>query len=50
MKKSVSRGGGPDLLQEEEENVAEEANYDATVNSESNKIDDNNKDIVVIIK
>ena len=38
------------LLQEEEENVAEETNEDADVNSKSNEINDKNKDMVVTIK
>ena len=39
--------GGPVLLQEEEENVAEDTNDDADVNSESNKLDYNKKDMFV---
>ena len=48
MKRSVSGGkNNPDLLQQEEENVAEETNYDTDVYAEANKVDDNKKDMVV---
>ena len=41
MKQSFYGGGkNQDLLQEEEENVAKEANDDADVNVEANKSDD----------
>ena len=50
MKQSISGGGkNPDLLQEEEENVAEEANDDDAVNVESNKVDDKKNGMLVII-
>ena len=50
MKQSVSeKNKNPDLSQEEEENVAEEANAYAAVNAEANKINDNKKDVVVTI-
>ena len=51
MEQSVS-GGGDNLvlLQQKEENVAEEANDDADVNIEANKVDDNKKDMVVTIE
>ena len=38
------------LLQEKEENVAEETNDDADINEEANKINDNKKEIFVIMK
>ena len=51
MKQSVPVGKkNPDLTQEEEENVAGETNDDADINSESNKVDDKNKDMVVKMK
>ena len=40
----------PVLLQEEEENIAEETNYDAYVNVEANKVHDKNNDMVVTMK
>ena len=47
LKLSVYRGEkNPILLQEEEENLAEETNDDADVNSEENEINDKNKDKV----
>ena len=50
VKLSVYRGEKNSiLLQEEEENVAEETNYDADVNAEANEINDKNKDMVVTI-
>ena len=51
MKQSVSREKrNPFLLQEEEENVAEDTNDDADVNIEANKVDGNNKNMVVTMK
>ena len=51
MKQSVSRGkNNPVLLQQEEENVAEETNDYADVNLEENQINDKKKDTVVIMK
>ena len=48
MQQSVSGGKkNPVLLKEEEENVAEETNDDAGVNSEANKVNDNKKDMVI---
>ena len=45
MKQSVSLvKNNPVLLQEEEENLAEETNDDAVVNSKANKVNDKNKD------
>ena len=38
------------MLQQEEENVYEEANYDTAINVEANKFDDNNNYMVVSIK
>ena len=49
MKQSFSRKN-PHLLQEEDENLAEETNDDADVNVEANNLDDNNKDMVVTMK
>ena len=46
MKQWSSRKN-PDLLQKEEENVAEEANDIAAVNAEANKFDDNNNEMFV---
>ena len=40
----------PDLLQEEEENVADETNDYACVNAEANKVDDKKKNMFVKIK
>ena len=37
-------------MQEEEENVYEETNDDADINAVSNKVDDNNEEIVVTIE
>ena len=51
MKQSVSRvKKNPVLLQEEEENVAEETNDDADVNVEANKINDKKKYMVITMK
>ena len=51
IKQSVSRGGkNTDLLQEEEENVSEETNDDANVNTEANKVNDDKKDLVFTMK
>ena len=51
MKQSVSRvKRNPVLLQEEEENVAEETNDDADVNEEANKINDKKKYMVITMK
>ena len=51
MTQSVSGGGkNQDLLQEEEENVAEETNDYADVNAEANKVNDNNNDMVFKMK
>ena len=51
MKQSVYKeGSNLVLLQEEEENVAEDINDDADVNAESNTINDNKKYMVVKIK
>ena len=51
MKQSVSGGKkNPVLLKEEEENVAEETNDDAGVNSEANKGNDKNMEMVVTMK
>ena len=51
MRQSVSWGKkNPVLLQKEEENVAEETNDDAGVNSEANKVDDNKMEMVVTMK
>ena len=52
-KQSVSEVGGGEntyLLQQEEENVYEETNDDADVNTEANKVNDNKKDLVVKMK
>ena len=51
MKQSVFGGKNNSvLLQEEEENVAEDTNDDADVNVESNKSLDKNRYIVVTMK
>ena len=51
MKQSVYvEKKNPDLMQQEEENVAEETTEDADVNAEANEVDDNNKDMVVTMK
>ena len=51
MKQSGSGGTkNPVLVQEKEENVAEETNDDADINAESNKINDNKKDMAVKMK
>ena len=47
MKHSFSRGGENPVLLQEKENVSEDTNDDADVNTEANKINDNIKDIVV---
>ena len=49
MKQSVYEKN-PVLLHEERENVAEDTNDDSDVNSEANKVDDNNKYMVVTMK
>ena len=50
VKQLVFRGGeNPVLLQEEEENVAEDTNDDAGVNAKANEINDKKKDMVVTI-
>ena len=51
MNQSVQGGKkNPVLLQEEEENLAEDNNADADVNAEANKINDKKKDMVVTTK
>ena len=51
MKQSVSREGkSPDLLQEEEEGIAEETNDDSDVNAEADNVDDNKNDMFVTMK
>ena len=50
MKQSVSGEKNSFLLQEEEENVAEETNDDTDVKAEANKFNDNKKDMVVTMK
>ena len=47
---SLRGGGDPVLLQDEEKYVAEETNDDADVNPESNKVNDNKKDMFVTMK
>ena len=48
MRQSVCQGkNNPVLLKEEEENVSEETNDDAGVNSEANKVNENKKDMVI---
>ena len=43
------KDNNPDLLQEEEEQEAEEANDDPAINAEENKIDESKNDVVVSI-
>ena len=51
VKQSVSGGeNNPILLQEEEQNVAEETNDDTAVNTEANEINDKNKHMAVTIE
>ena len=51
MKQSFSGvGQNPVLLQEEEENVSEDTNYDANVNAEAIKFNDKNNYMVVTMK
>ena len=47
MNSQLQEGGGPDLLQEDEYQEAEEYNYDTDVNSEANKIDEDNNDMII---